>query len=91
MHPDVHAETRPDEPAYIMSATKEVVTWAQLRDRSRQGAQLLRRPESEGGYGLEVGDGFAVLLDNHPRFIELLWVSKQRLVHKVDELASYGQ
>ena len=77
MHPDVHAETRPDEPAYIMSATKEVVTWAQLRDRSRQGAQLLRRAESEGGYGLEVGDGFAVLLDNHPRFIELLWVSQR--------------
>ena len=25
MHPDVHAETRADEPAYIMSATKEVV------------------------------------------------------------------
>lgn len=77
MHPDVHAQARPDDPAYIMSSTNDTVTWSELRDRSQQGAQLLKRSAAEGGFGLDLGDGFAVLLDNHPRFLELMWVSQR--------------
>ena len=77
MHPDVHAQARPDDPAYIMLSTNDTVTWSELRDRSQQGAQLLKRSAAEGGFGLDLGDGFAVLLDNHPRFLELMWVSQR--------------
>ena len=77
MHPDVHAQARPDDPAYIMSSTNDIVTWSELRNRAQQGAQLLKRSAAEGGFGLDLGDGFAVLLDNHPRFLELMWVSQR--------------
>ena len=36
MHPFIHAQQRPDHPAYIMAATEEVVTYKQLNDRSNQ-------------------------------------------------------
>ena len=28
---DVHAQARPDDPAYIMSSTNDIVTWSELR------------------------------------------------------------
>ena len=42
MHPYIHAQNMPDQPAYIMASTDEVVTYKQLNDRSNQIAQLAR-------------------------------------------------
>ena len=42
MHPYIHAQKHPDKPAYIMAATGETVTYAQLDDRSNRIAQLFR-------------------------------------------------
>ena len=42
MHPYLHAQTKGDKPAYIMAGSGEVVTYAQLDQRSNQGAHLFR-------------------------------------------------
>lgn len=36
MYPGAHALTNPDRPALIMTATGEIVTYAELEDRSRR-------------------------------------------------------
>jgi acyl-CoA synthetase (AMP-forming)/AMP-acid ligase II len=61
------AETRPDHPAVIMAGSGEVITYRQLEDRSNQLAQLL------SAAGLGFGDHVAILLENHPRYLEVLW------------------
>ena len=71
LHPSVFAERRPDEPAYIMARSGEVVTWSELETRTRQASQLFR------SLGLEAGDGIALLLDNHPRFLEICWAAQR--------------
>lgn len=71
MHPSHFAESTPDKPAYIMAESGEVVTYAELDDRSNQGAHLLR------SLGLNPRDGIAFLLDNHPRYFELLWTAQR--------------
>jgi len=70
-HPDLTADERPDDAAYTMAASGEVVTWAQLRDRSRQGGHLLR------SVGLEPGASFCMLLENHAQFLELCWIGQR--------------
>jgi len=71
MHPCVFAETTPDKPAYIMAATGRVVTYRELNDRSNQGAQLFR------SLGLRVGDGVAIMMENHPIYYEVLWAAQR--------------
>ena len=67
MHPGSHAKATPDKPALIMSGSGSVVTYAELDLRSRQIAQLLREQ------GLRPGDVIAILLENHPRYLETAW------------------
>jgi len=67
MHPCHHAARTPDKVAYRMAQSGETVTYRQLEDRSNQFAQLLR------ARGLKAGDHIAVMLENHPRFFEILW------------------
>ena len=71
MHPSVFAETTPDKPAYAMAATGQVVTYRELNDRSNQGAQLFR------ALGLQVGDGVAIMMENHPIYYEVLWAAQR--------------
>ena len=71
MHPSVFAETTPDKPAYVMAATGEVVTFRELNDRSNQGAQLFR------ALGVQVGDGVAIMMENHPIYYEVLWAAQR--------------
>ena len=66
-HPCHHAARFPDKPAYRMAGSGEVVTYGQLEARSNRFAQLLR------ARGLRAGDHIAVMLENHPRFFEILW------------------
>lgn len=71
LHPVRHANDTPDKPAYIMAATGETVTYAELDARANQGARLLR------SLGLGHGDGLAVMMDNSPRFLELMWAAER--------------
>ncbi len=67
MHPSIHAARTPDKVAYVMAASGEAVTYAQLEERSNRVAQLLR------ARGLKAGDHLAMMLENHPRFFEIAW------------------
>jgi long-chain acyl-CoA synthetase len=71
MHPSVFAQTTPDKPAYVMASTGQVVTYRELNDRSNQGAQLFR------SLGLSVGDGVAIMMENHPIYYEVLWAAQR--------------
>ena len=71
MHPYVHAQTQPDKPAYIMAASGETVTYRELDERSNQGAHLFR------SLGIGPGDAIAILMDNNPRYYEVLWAAQR--------------
>ncbi|HVX18832.1 MAG TPA: AMP-binding protein [Acidimicrobiales bacterium] len=58
-----------DRPALIMGQTGETVTYAMLEERSLRLAQLFR------ARGLERGAVIAVFLENHPRFLEVVWAA----------------
>jgi long-chain acyl-CoA synthetase len=64
MYPGLHATTRPDQPAVIMARSGETVTYRELEARSNRLAHLLRAA------GLRRLDHYAVLMENHVRFIE---------------------
>jgi long-chain acyl-CoA synthetase len=71
MHPCVFAEETPDKPAYIMASTGQAISYRELNDRSNQGAQLFR------AMGLQVGDGVAIMMENHPIYYEVLWAAQR--------------
>jgi len=71
MYPAPHAQATPDKPAYIMAGSVEVVTYRQLDARSNQCAQLFR------SLGLVPGDGIALCMENHPRFLEIAWAAQR--------------
>lgn len=75
MHPVAHTLTTPDKPAYIMAATGETVTYRDLDFRANQGAHLLR------ALGLTRGYGIAVLMDNSPRYLEVMWAAERTGVY----------
>ena len=71
MHPHQHALTNPQKPAIIMAGSGEIVTYADLDRRSNQGAQLFR------SLGLNIGDGIALYMENHPRYLEIAWAAQR--------------
>jgi long-chain acyl-CoA synthetase len=66
-HPSRFAAAAPDRPAVIMAGSGQVLTYAELEDRSCRVANLLR------AFGLEPGGHVAVLLENRPEFFEVVW------------------
>ncbi|MEM1114259.1 MAG: acyl-CoA synthetase [Pseudomonadota bacterium] len=70
-HPSVTAQTYPHKPAIIMGGSGEMVTYRELDERSNQGAQLFR------SLGLMAGDHIALMLENHPRFLEICWAAQR--------------
>ncbi|WEK41666.1 MAG: acyl-CoA synthetase [Candidatus Sphingomonas colombiensis] len=74
-HPVAHARATPDKAAYIMAATGEVVTYAELDRRADQGAQLIR------SLGLKRGDAIAVMMDNNARYLEIMWAAERTGVY----------
>lgn len=64
MYPGKYAKLHPDRPALIMASSGETVTYAEFETRSNQLAQLLRAT------GLEIGDHYAIFMENHVRFVE---------------------
>jgi long-chain acyl-CoA synthetase len=67
MHPSVHAAAQPNKVAYVMAATGEEVTYAQLEARSNQVAHMLRQA------GLNTGDCIAIFMENVREYFELAW------------------
>ncbi|MFB6453075.1 acyl-CoA synthetase [Bradyrhizobium tunisiense] len=71
MYPGTHALTNPDCPALIMTATGEIVTYAELEDRSRRAANWLFDA------GLRPGDVVGVLSDNSPWIFDIYWATQR--------------
>ena len=69
MFPGTHAATHPDKLALIMADTGETVTYLQLEERSVRLAHVLQDA------GLGVGDSFALLSENSPRYHECYWAA----------------
>ena len=69
--PGAHAATKPDATAVVMAGSGEVVTYAQLDERSKRLAQLF------SAAGLRRGDHVAILLENHPRYFEVYWAAQR--------------
>jgi long-chain acyl-CoA synthetase len=70
MHPSHHARTTPTA-GLRHGRVGETVTYRELDERSNQGAQLFR------SLGLQIGDGIAIFLENHPRYYEILWAAQR--------------
>lgn len=67
MFPHDFALTTPDKAAIIMGSTGEVITYRQLDEAAIRLSNVLR------GAGLNPGDHVALCLENHPRYLEILW------------------
>ncbi|MEO6125824.1 MAG: AMP-binding protein [Ilumatobacteraceae bacterium] len=67
MFPGAFVATTPDKPAVIMASTGAVQTFAQLDAAANQLSQLLFAA------GLRPGDHIGICMENHPRFLEVLW------------------
>ena len=64
-----HARLTPDKPAMISADTGQVVTYAELDERSNRFAQYLY------AQGLRRGDHIAVLMENNLSFMEPIWAA----------------
>jgi len=71
MHLTQLAAERPDKAAYIMAATGQTFSYLDLEQGSNQLAHLFR------SLGLNRGDHIAILLENHPLFLQIC-VAAQR-------------
>ena len=60
-----HARDHPDQPAIVMGATGQVVTYGEYEARCNRLARLFR------DHGLRRGDHVAVFMENNPRFLEI--------------------
>lgn len=60
-----HAAENPDKPAIVMAGTGETVTFGEYEARANRVAHLFR------DLGLRRGDHVAVVMDNHPRMLEV--------------------
>jgi long-chain acyl-CoA synthetase len=67
MHPGVHARRDPARPAIVVPGRSATVSYADLEAGSNRAARLFR------SLGLVAGDGIAILLENHPRFYDVVW------------------
>ena len=67
MFPGAFVTTTPNKPAVIIGSTGEVQTFAQLDAAANQLSQLLYAT------GLRPGDHVAICMENHPRYLEVMW------------------
>ena len=67
MYPGAHVTTQPDKPAVVVADTGWTQTFAELDAAANQLSRVLRNA------GLQPGDHIALCMENHPRFLEILW------------------
>ncbi len=65
------AKVQPNKIAYVMAETGQEITFGELETTSNQGAQLFR------ALGLSPGDHIALMLENHPRFLQICWAAQR--------------
>lgn len=65
------AAQQPDKPAYIMAESGQIITFAELNDRSIQGSHVFRR------LGLNTGDHIAIMIENHPLYFQICWAAQR--------------
>jgi len=71
MWPGAVAQSTPDQPAYVMAGSGEVVTYRELDERSNRLANLFYDA------GLRFGDHIAICAENHPRYLEIAWAAQR--------------
>jgi acyl-CoA synthetase (AMP-forming)/AMP-acid ligase II len=69
MYPGTHLETRADDPAVIWARDGSITTFAQLDAAANRLSRLLR------SRNVGPGDHVAICLENHPRYLEVVWGS----------------
>jgi long-chain acyl-CoA synthetase len=69
LYPGTWARVSPDHAAQIVARTGEVLTYRELDRRSNRLARLFRR------LGLSRGDHVAIFMENHPRYLEIVWAT----------------
>jgi long-chain acyl-CoA synthetase len=67
MYPGAHVDQQPGKPAVIMASSGEIMTFAELDAAANRLSRLLRAA------GLAPGDHIAICMENHPRYLEVLW------------------
>ena len=67
MYPGAHLDTHGAKPAVIMADSGWTQTFAELDAAANRLSRLLRSA------GLRPGDHIAVCMENHPRYLEVLW------------------
>jgi long-chain acyl-CoA synthetase len=67
MFPGAIAALTPDKPAVIMATGGQIQTYRELDDAANRLSQLFRAA------GLQAGDHVAICMENHPRYLEVLW------------------
>lgn len=67
MFPGDFAATTPDKPAVIMATSGETITYAELDAEANRLSRVFRAA------GLQPGDHVAFCLENHPRFLSVMW------------------
>lgn len=71
MYPRMHAASTPEKAAIVMAETGEIVTYAELDERSSRIANWLQ------SMGLQRGDTVALLSDNDPRVFDVYWAAQR--------------
>ena len=69
MYPGHWAQVTPGKPAVVMAGTDEVITHGQLDERSTRLARVWHDA------GLRPDDGVALFMENHPRYLEVVWAA----------------
>jgi fatty-acyl-CoA synthase len=69
LNPGGHARTTPDKPAVVMADSGVVLTYRALDDGSARLARWF------AGQGLRRGDHVALFMENHLRFLEIVWAA----------------
>jgi long-chain acyl-CoA synthetase len=64
MYPGAQVKVRPDQPAVVMAAGGETITYAELERRTNRLAHFLR------GRGLARLDHYSIFMENHARYVE---------------------
>ncbi|MFG1927140.1 acyl-CoA synthetase [Cryptosporangium sp. NPDC048952] len=67
MYPGAYVASSPDKPAVVMEDDSEILTYAQLEERSVRLANAFRDA------GVQRGDVVALLTENSPRVFEVYW------------------
>jgi acyl-CoA synthetase (AMP-forming)/AMP-acid ligase II len=71
MHPRHWAQLTPDKPAIIAPRAAATISYRELDERSVRCANLLWQA------GIRAGDHIAIVVENHPRFLELCWAAQR--------------